>query len=313
MLIYTIKRLLVMVPLLLVISFISFFIMYMAPGGPTGMMLDPKLSAEAAKQIKTNLGLDQPVHIQYIQWLNRLIHLDFGRSFMDGESVLSKIATYAPNTLLLMGTAFILSLVLGCVIGIIGALNKGTKLDQAITLLTFASFSIPGFWLSIMFIFIFAVIFGILPSGGIGEVSDGSILLTMIMPVSVLVIGYSAGIARYMRQSMIEILGSTYIRSAVARGFSYNEAVLRYGIPTAMMPIITLIGLSIPDLFGGAFIVETVFNWPGMGRLAIDAIFQRDYPLIMGIVMLSAFLVIIGNFIADMAYILLDPRVRKKR
>lgn len=291
---------------------ISFFIMYMAPGGPTGMMLDPKLSPEAAAQIKTNLGLDKPVHIQYLAWLTKLVHLDFGRSFIDSEPVFDKIATYAPNTFLLMGVGIFFALILGCAIGIVGAIYRGTRIDRIITLITFASFSIPTFWLSIMFIFIFAVIFSLLPSGGIGELSDGSLFATMIMPVSVIVIGSSAGIARYMRQSMIEVLGSTYIKSAVSRGLSYAEAVVRYGLPTAIMPIVTIVGLSIPDLFGGAFIVETIFNWPGMGRLGIEAIFQRDYPVVMGIVMISALLVIIGNFMSDMVYLFLDPRVSKK-
>ncbi len=309
---YILRRLLIMIPLLLGISLISFFIMYLSPGGPTAILLDPKVPPAVAEQIKHNLGLDQPIPVQYGKWLLRAVQGDFGNSFVDGQPVLGKIFERIPNTLILMSFAFVLSLLLGIVLGVFSAVRPGSFFDRMVTLLTFAGFSIPSFWLGLVLIYLFGVTLGWFPTGGRGTLEEGTFFSHLVLPTVVLAVGSTAVFARYVRASTLEALQQDYIRTARAKGLTENQILFRHAFRNGLLPLITLLGLSLPDLFGGAYITETIFAWPGMGRLGVDAIFSRDYPVVMGIVMLSAVLIIVGNLLADVAYAYADPRVRYK-
>lgn len=301
-----------MIPLLLGISLISFFIMYLSPGGPTAILLDPKVPPAVAEQIKHNLGLDQPIPIQYGKWLLRAVQGDFGKSFVDGQPVLSKIFERIPNTLILMSFSFVLSLLLGIVLGVFSAVRPGSLFDRMVTLVTFAGFSIPSFWLGLVLIYVFGVILGWFPTGGRGTLEEGTFFSHLVLPTLVLAVGSTAVYARYVRASTLEALQQDYIRTARAKGLPESQILFKHAFRNGLLPLITLLGLTLPELFGGAYITETVFAWPGMGRLGLDAIFSRDYPVVMGTVILSAVLIIVGNLLADIAYAYADPRVRYK-
>jgi peptide/nickel transport system permease protein len=299
---YIIHRLLHLIPLLLGISLISFFVMHLAPGDPTALFIDPNVQPAELARVRANWGLDQPVFIQYILWFKNACLLDFGRSYTTGQPVIWEIAARLPMTLLLMIPSYLLTILICVPIGIISAVKKNSWFDNFFTFLSFAGMAIPTFWLGLMLMLLFSVQLHWLPAVG-----------NIILPLITMTIGSLAGLTRYQRAAMLEILNQDFIRTARAKGLPERVVIFKHALRNALIPIITILGLSLPDLVGGAFIIETIFAWPGMGRLGVQSIFQRNYPVIMGIVMFSALLIVLGNLLADISYALVDPRIRYRK
>lgn len=321
MLRYVARRLIQMIPLLFVISLLSFLIMHLAPGDPTVFFIDPAkqgtLSPQEVARMKAQFGLDQPVYVQYLRWLGNVLQGNWGFSILSKKSVLGEIGSRLPNTLLLGGAALLLSLVVSIPAGILSATRKYTLFDYSVTGLAFFGVSIPAFWLGLMLMQVFANQLRWLPAVGMHNVREQlqgwanarDVFLHMIMPTVVLAVNSMASWTRFQRSSLLEVIGQDYIRTARAKGLRERAVILRHAVRNALIPMITLLGMSLPNLVGGAFVTETVFGWPGMGRLGVGAIISRDYPIIMGVTMMSALLVILGNFLADIAYACVDPRI----
>ena len=284
------------------ISLISFFIMHLAPGDPTALFIDPNVDPQELIRVRANWGLDQPIYIQYFKWLGNALRLDFGRSYLTGQPVILEIAERLPNTLLLMISSYILTLLICIPVGVYSAVKKGGWFDNLFTVLSFIGMAIPTFWVGLMLMLLFAVQLSWLPATG-----------NLVLPLITMTIGSLAGLTRYQRAAMLEVLNQDFIRTARAKGLPERIVIFKHALRNALIPIVTILGLSLPDLFGGAFIIETIFAWPGMGRLGVQAIFSRNYPLIMGIVMFSALLIVLGNLFADIGYALVDPRIRYEK
>jgi len=296
---YIIKRLIQLIPLLIGITLITFFVMHLAPGDPTALFTDPNIKPEELTRIRANWGLDKPVIVQYFVWLKNAAKLDFGYSYISGKPVIQEISERLPNTLILMSISFALILLISIPVGVMSAVRKGSAFDNIFTVISFVFMSIPTFWLALVFMLIFSLKLGWLPSFG-----------NLVLPVTVMVISGLAGITRYQRASMIEVLGQEYIKVARAKGLPERMVIYKHALRNALIPIVTMLGLSLPDLFGGAFIIETIFAWPGMGRLGVAAVFSRNYPMIMGITVLTSLMIVIGNLLADIGYAIVDPRIR---
>jgi len=321
MLEYIVRRLLFMIPLLLGITIITFVVVHLSPGGPADMLtgLSPKVSAEAKARLHSLYGLDKPFHVQYWLWLSRLVRFDFGRSFKDGRLVIIKILERLPATLLLNVLSLLLIFFIALPIGVISAVKQDSFFDKGMTVFVFLGFSVPAFWLALLLMVLFGVVLGWLPISGMHSVNFPyfsfwgklwDIIKHLILPVFVSAFGGLAYLSRYSRTSMLEVLRQDYIRTARAKGLSEKKVIYRHALRNALIPIVTLLGLSLPALIGGGFIFETIFAWPGMGRLGYQAIMARDYPVIMGVGVIAALLTLLGNLIADITYAFIDPRIR---
>lgn len=296
---YIIRRLIQLIPLLIGISLITFFVMHLAPGDPTSLFTDPNIKPQELARIRANWGLDKPVAVQYLMWLKNAAVLNFGYSYISGKPVVEEIFERLPATLLLMSVSFFLILLISIPAGVISAVRKGSLFDNLFTILSFIFMSIPSFWLALIFMLVFSLKLEWVPPFG-----------NIILPCAVMVISGLAGITRYQRASMLEVLGQEYIKVARAKGLPENIVIFKHALRNALIPIITLLGLSLPDMFGGAFIIETIFAWPGMGRLGVSAVFSRNYPVIMGITVFTAVLIVLCNLLADIGYAIVDPRIR---
>ncbi|MBI5399407.1 ABC transporter permease [Candidatus Saganbacteria bacterium] len=313
------RRIIQFIPLIFGVSLLSFFVMHLAPGDPTSLFTNPNIDPRELARIRANWGLDQPIYLQYFYWLGNLLRGNLGTSYTTGQPVLQEILARLPATLMLMIPAYILTLLITIPLGVICAVKKDSWFDNLITIFSFAGMATPSFWLGLVLMLIFAVQLHWLPAVGISEISATNqsmlargidFLRHLILPLSTMVLLSLAGITRYQRAAMLEVLNQDYIRTARAKGLPERMVIYKHALKNALIPIVTIIGLSLPDLFGGAFIIETIFAWPGMGRLGVMAIFQRNYPLIMGIVVFSALLIMLGNLLADLAYAWVDPRIR---
>ena len=321
MLTYTIKRLFLMIPILIGITLLSFSVMHMAPGGPAEAQMEfsAKDSAEARERLRKLYGADQPVYKQYFTWLKKFATLDFGEAFADGRKVKDKILERLPITLTINLLSLGVVLLIAIPIGIISATHQYSVLDRATTMFVFVGYSMPHFWMALLLIYLFGVQWGILPISG-KESLDTTGFTTLqwlidraehlVLPVFVSAIGGLAGFSRYMRNNMLEVMRQDYIRTARAKGLSENTVIYKHALRNALMPVITILGLSVPGIIGGAVIMETVFGIDGMGRLMYQAVFSRDYNVAMGILVPAAALTMLGNFLADIGYALADPRVR---
>lgn len=311
---YVVRRLIQSVLLLVIVSFVGFGILSLAPGGPlAAYALNPNMTDEDLQRIARQMGLDQPVPAQYARWATGLLVGDWGRSYRDTQPVLSIIVSRLPATLELMVVSTTLAIILGTLVGLLGAIRRYSIFDYLATIGAMVALSIPTFWFGLMVIFIFSVRLGWLPPGNIATVGDGSFLDRLhhlIAPAMVLALVTIATWSRYTRSSMIEVMNHEYIRTARAKGLRERIVVLRHGLRNAILPLITIAGLQLPTLFGGALVTETVFTWPGMGRLFVDSLGYRDYPVLMGILMFTAVLVLLGNLIADILCAVVDPRIR---
>lgn len=321
MLEYIARRLLFMIPLLLGITIITFVVVHLSPGGPADMLtgLSPKVSAEAKARLHSLYGLDKPLHVQYWLWLSRIVRFDFGDSFKDGRLVIIKILERLPATLLLNVLSLLLIFFIALPIGVLSAVRQDSFFDKGMTIFVFLGFSVPAFWLALLLMLLFGVVLGWLPISGIHSVNFPyfsfwgkfwDIIKHLILPVFVSAFGGLAYLSRYSRTSMLEVLRQDYIRTARAKGLPENKVIYRHALRNALIPIVTLLGLSLPALIGGGFIFETIFAWPGMGRLGYQAIMARDYPVIMGVGIIAALLTLLGNLIADITYAFVDPRIR---
>lgn len=313
---YILRRLLIAVPVLFGVTIINFIIMRMAPGNPIDMLVSPKLPDAAREAKAIELGLNDPVYMQYWNWLKNLVmHGDLGYSMYTSEPVVSMILDRMGPTLILMGTALVLGLLIAIPLGILSATKQYSKLDYIFVTGSFLGISIPNFFLGLILVYVFAVQLNWLPSGGMKEVGGdggfGTLLMHMILPIIVLVANVAGRNIRYVRSSMLEILGQDYLRTARAKGLKELFVVNRHALRNALIPIVTIIGLEIPILFGGAVVIEQIFSWPGIGQLTLSSIMNRDYSTLMGLNLVAAFVVIAANILTDIVYAFVDPRIRK--
>ena len=321
---FLIRRALQSIPVFIAITIITFALIHAIPGGPTARLeLDPDIKPEDIARIKANMGLDKPVWQQYLIWMgvmrtsqgeyHGLLQGELGVSYIDQTSVSENILDRLPNTLLLSVTSLVISLGIALPLGVWSAVKQYSAFDNVSTVFSTAGVSIPSFWFGLLAILLFSVKLRWLPSGGMytlgGEKSIGDLLKHLLMPASILSIGNIAGWNRYTRASMLEVIRQDYVRTARAKGLVERAVIVGHALRNALIPMATLLGMSLPGLVGGALITETIFGWPGMGRLAYHAATKRDYPIIMGALVMSTVLVILGNLLADVAYGFLDPRV----
>ncbi len=310
---YILKRILIAIPVLIGITIIDYAIMCLA-GSPLEMLQGPRVTAEALEVRAEALGLDKPLYVQYFLWLWQLLRGNLGYSIQSSQSVGALIASHIGPTLLLMGVSFLISLLIAVPAGIYSAVRQYSKGDYTVVGLSFLGSSIPSFFLALILIYIFTVRLGWLPSSGMttlgtsGGVAD--VIRHMVMPVIVLVVSLTGSNIRYIRSSMLEILQQDYLRTARAKGVGRMRVIYKHALRNALLPIITVIGMQIPMLFGGTIIVEQVFSWPGLGLMTMNAISSRDYPVIMGVCLLSAVVVLLANLLTDIFYALADPTIQ---
>lgn len=322
MLRYLIKRVLFMVPLLLGITVICFFVMHLAPGKPTDLQtqMNPKASAEMKERLMKLYELDKPVHLQYWSWLKKLVRGDLGTSFSsDHRPVADKILERLPITITINVLSLLIIIALAVPIGVLSAVHQDSLFDKVTAVIVFIGFAVPTFWLALLLMIFFGIHLGWLPISGLrslnyeylsawGQLTD--LARHLILPVFISAFGGLAGLSRYMRANMLEVIRQDYILTARAKGLSERQVIYRHALRNALLPAITILGLSIPGLIGGSVIFETIFAIPGMGQLFYMSVMARDYPTVMGILLIGAILTLVGNLIADISYAVADPRIR---
>ncbi|MBT5266576.1 MAG: ABC transporter permease [Rhodospirillaceae bacterium] len=315
MLQFIVRRLIHAVPLMIGVSVIGFGLMHLAPGGPLGVYtLNPTVSVQDIERIKAIYGLDQPIYVQYYRWASGMFVGDWGNTFFGGRPVLTVVLERVPATMLLAGSSLAIAIVLGMFVGILGAVRRYSVFDYLATTGAVFALSFPTFWFGLMAIYIFAIELRWLPSGGMFELGEeGNILdllVHLILPTAVLALVIVATWSRYARSSFLEVINQDYIRTARSKGLRGGTVLFRHAFPNAVTPLIALLGVQLPFLFSGALVAETIFGWPGMGRLFVDSLTMKEYPVLMGLMMFTAGFVIIGNLLADVAVAMVDPRVR---
>jgi peptide/nickel transport system permease protein len=311
---YLLRRLAQSLVLLWLVSIIGFAILHLAPGGPLAQFaLTPGLTEADMQRLAHQMGLDRPWPMQYAEWFWRLLQGDWGRSYRDNQPVLAVIGSHLGATFELMATSTAIAVLLGSWIGLLGALRRHSLFDALSTIGAMVALSIPTFWFGLIVIYLFSVELGWLPAGSRFTMGDGSLLdylHHLIAPSLVLALVTIAIWSRFMRASMLEVTNQDFVRTARAKGLPERVILSKHMIRNAVLPMITIAGLQLPTLLSGALVTETVFTWPGMGRLFLDSISYRDYPSVMGILMCSALLVLLGNLLADLLYAVADPRIR---
>lgn len=314
---FLVHRLMQALLLLLIVSMIGFSILHLAPGGPLSQFAaGGEMTQADLDRLAEQLGLNRPLPVQYAEWLWRMLRGDWGLSYRDQQPVLHIIGSHIGATLELMLTSTLLAMLIGAWIGILGAIRRYSLFDSLATIGAMIALSIPTFWFGLVVIYVFSVGLGWLPSGNRYTIGDGSFLNQihhLIGPCIVLALVSTAVWSRYMRSSMLEVVNQDYIRTARAKGVPERQILLRHAFRNALLPMITITGLHVPTLLSGALVTETVFTWPGMGRLFLDSISYRDYPTVMGILMFTAVLVLLGNLLADLLYGVADPRIARSR
>ena len=319
---YALRRILQTIPILFIISILLFFLVRSAPGGPlTAARRNPNISKEQIEVLEEKLGLNDPLPVQYGRWLGDMFNGNLGESIKFRRPVSEMIGERIPNTLLLVGVAFLITLMVAIPIGILSARKPYSLFDYTMTTVTFIGQSIPVYWLGLGLIVVFYVTLKnpftgepLLPVGGMNtRGKEGELLDTiwhLVLPVTALSLGWIAWYSRFLRSSMLDVLHEDYVRTARAKGLKDNVVYYKHALRNAILPLVTLIALDLPSLFAGALFVETIFSWPGMGRLFWDAAKGRDYPVLLGVVMITAVLIIVCNILADLAYGWLDPQVK---
>lgn len=313
---YILRRLLVSIPILIGITMIVFFIASQMPGDAVLAMIstDTPQAEDLVKLRRGQLGLDLPIYEQYGRWVGQLLHGNLGYSFQSGESVISVIAARLPATLELMGVALLIAIVLGVFLGVVSALKQYSLLDYSFTFFGFAGISIPDFFLGMVLVYVFSIELGLLPSSGISTAGDAYSLSDnlrhLILPAFALGLARTASFMRYTRASVLEVMNNDYVRTARAKGLGERLVTTRHILRNALIPVVTVIGITLPTLFGGAVIIEVIFQWAGIGLMFINAVTGRDSPVIMGYVLLSAVIVLASNLLTDITYSVLDPRIR---
>ena len=322
MLSYILKRIGFMIPMLVGITIICFAVMHLAPGSPTDLQtqMNPRASAELKERLRAMYDLDKPLHVQYGLWVQRLLVMDLGKSFAtDRRPVADKIMERLPITIILNILSLLLILAVAIPLGVLSAVHQDSWFDRVVSVFVFVGFAIPTFWLALLLMIFFGVDLGWLPISGIRSLNYeylapgaafGDLVKHLILPVGISAFGGLAGLSRYMRANMLEVIRQDYIMTARAKGLSEFQVVYKHALRNALLPVITILGLSIPGLIGGSVIFETIFAIPGMGQLFYMSVMARDYPTIMGILFIGAILTLLGNLIADVAYAVADPRIR---
>lgn len=313
MLKYIIKKILLAIPVLLGITIIDYFIMSIA-GSPLDMMVGPRVTRESLAIRAAQWGLDQPIWLQYLSWLNQVLHGNLGYSYKSYQPVADLIGSHIAPTLLLTGTALLIGMLIAIPLGIYSAVHRYQKRDYTLIGLSFGASSIPSFFLALLLIYLFTVRLGLLPSSGMYTPGTGGdaldIIRHMIMPVIILAVPIVGNNVRYIRSAVLEILEMDYLRTAKAKGIGHRLVINKHALRNALLPIITVIGMEIPVLFGGSIIIEQIFSWPGLGLITMNAITSRDYPVIMGICLLSGVVVLAANLITDILYAIADPTIK---
>lgn len=311
---YIVRRLLIAIPVLFGVTVFSFFIVNLAPGNPVEMFISPDATQADIELKKEALGLNDPIYVQYWRWLQNLLQGDFGYSFSTYAPVGEMVASRVLPTLLLMGSALLLAYIFAIPIGVISATRQYSWIDYLTTGFSFMGISIPNFFLGLGLIYLFAVQWQILPSGGMntlgGDGGFGDTIMHLLLPAFVLATGIAGSMVRYVRSSMLEILGQDYLRTARSKGLREFLVVNKHAFRNALIPIITVIGMDIPLLIGGAVVTEQIFQWPGLGQLTIQSILSRDYPTLMAINFIAAITVLLSNLFADILYSVADPRIK---
>lgn len=324
---YALGRILAAIPILLGVATIVFFLLSLAPGDPTSIYFGPGMSPEAMDQVRRNLGLDDPLLIRYGRWLLAFLQGDFGYSLAAGMPARARILAALPNTILLAGVALLLAFLIGIFLGVVQAIRQNSWVDTTLSVVALFFYSMPSFWLAIMLILIFGVgarnlwdwPFSFPPSG---ITSAGYDLLSpwdqlkdrihhLVLPALSLTLVLAAGVSRYVRTSMLEVLHQDYIRTARAKGLPESRVILKHGLRNALIPVVSLFGLYFPFLLSGAVFVEYVFAWPGMGKLMVDSVLSRDYPVVLAGTFFFGGMVVLGNLLADLLYGVVDPRIRQ--
>ena len=311
---YILKRLLELIPVLILVSIFSFFIIQASPGDPIDNYVRPGMTEEQIEDIKEEYELDGSMAQQYFRWMSHIMRGDLGTSIHQNRPVVDIIAERLPATLMLMGTALAFSLMIAIPLGLWAGLRKNKRSDNLISLISYLGISIPPFWLAMIGIILFSLKLHLLPSGGMHTVNVNTaadLLWHMILPAFVLSLNNMAIFTRYIRSNTISQLEEDYVQTAMAKGTGKRKILFRHVLKNCLLPIITLAGINIAGLVCGSFVVETIFSWPGIGRLAMDAVGNRDFPLIMGYTMFSCIILILGNLIADVLYAVADPRIRQ--
>lgn len=309
-----INRLIQCVLTMFIVSILCFALSKAAPGDPVLMYVEPNMSEQYIENLRESLGLNKPLYEQYLIWLGKILQGNFGNSLMNKRPVLTQILERLPATVILMGSSMVLGFLIAVLLGLYSGKNKNSLLDKITGMFCYVGVSIPNFWFGIMLIYLFSVNLHLLPSIGMhseGNRSFGDLLLHMIMPCAVLTFSNASQYIRYLRSSTITEMSSDYVMVQTAYGMKDSSILFRHVLKNAMLPMITVLGMSLQSLVSGAIITEQVFAWPGIGQLAVTAVMQFDYPLIMGITMFTALLVVLGNLLADVLYAVFDPRIRK--
>lgn len=307
-----IKRLLVLCPILLVVGTIVFALVHVTPGDPAAVMLGPDSTADQIAELRTRLGLDEPLPVQFARWFGGVLRLDFGESLFIGKPVTEALLDRAQPTVLLTLYALTFAIAIGIPTGVVAAVRQNSLMDRMLMAGAIAGAALPSFFLGILLILLFAVAWRWVPSGGFVEITDDLVghVRTMVLPSFALGIATAGVLARLVRASMLDVLREDFVRTALAKGLSDRIVVFHHALRNALIPTITVVGYSLGALLGGAVVIETVFNIPGMGRLVVQSIARRDLPVIQGAVMLTAGVYVIANLVVDVLYALVDPRVR---
>lgn len=311
---YILRRLGQAIPTFIGVTILAFFLSYLAPGSPVDAMLsDPRITVEEIERMKEALGLNRPIIVQYFYWLGDLLTGNLGTSFRTGENVARMIGSRIGPTLLLSSMSLLLSLLIAVPLGVYVGLKPNSKLDYFISGSSFLLVSVPNFFAGLSLIYIFSVLMKVLPSGGMynasGDRSFANLLRHMILPCLVLSFQQLGSFLRYMRSSVLSVSHQEYIRTAKAKGFSPSYTTAKHIFKNSLIPLVTVVGMNIPNLVGGAVVTEQVFSWPGIGTLMVQAVGARDYPVIMGLTVLIAVTVFVANLVTDFIYASLDPRI----
>jgi len=307
---YVIRRILMSIPILIGITLIVFSILHLAPGDPVRIMLGQRATPELVAKLRHEMGLDKPIYVQYLIWLSRVLRGDLGKSLITHRPVLDMIVERIPATLELTVPSLIISAVVSVFLGVIAALHRNSWIDQLTRVFALIGVSIPSFWFALVLLIIFSFKFGWLPIYGRGGplwTIEG--LKHAILPITVLSLLNMALLMRITRSTMVEVLGEDYIRTAKGKGLPENVIIYKHALRNALIPIVTILALRLAYIFGGAVITETIFAWPGMGRLIVEAIYQRDFPVVQGVTLMFGVMVMIANLLADILYACLDPRI----
>jgi len=314
---YVLRRLIQAVPILLGIAVISFMIIYLAPGEPIDRFRSGRVSPQTIENLRRLYGLDQPLPQQLLSWMVAFFQVwrvdAWGYSFTDGQPVITKIAARVPYTLELMGTSLFLTVIIAIPVGVLGAVRQYSWADKIIMVLATIGYAMPTFWLGLVLKFVFAIRLDLFPLFGrhtYGDDSIGDLVWHLVLPVMTLTIVSVAGWSRYMRSSMLEVLHQDYVRTARAKGLPGSRVLFKHALRNALIPIVTLLGLTIPSLLVGAAVTEAVFAWPGLGGMGVTAVIERDYPAVLAFVMVGGAMVILGNLLADVLYAFVDPRIK---